>query len=501
MWTEQYSISFLIFLAVLLFFIIKQFKKTDSNKKLPPEPWKLPILGHVHHLIATQPHRALANMAEKLGPIVHLQLGEISAIVISSPSLAKDIMKTHDISFANRPKLQSTEIVAYNNIDIAFSPYGDYWRQMRKICVLELLSAKKVQSFRSLREQESWNLIESMAMKGSTSVNLTDKIMTMMNTIMCQVAVGSKCKDQVTLVALIDELGNLSSGFDVSDLFPSFKLLPLVTGTRNKLMKLRKKMDKILDNFISDHQERCAFKQANHENEDLLDVLLRLKNDVGLEVPITNDNIKAVILDMFGAGTDTSSVTIIWAMSELMKNPKIMKKAQTEIREVLKGKRKIHESDIQELAYLKLVIKETVRLHPPVPFLLPRECREKCEIGGYEIPIKTKVIINTWKLSRNPDYWVNPERFVPERFKESSISMMGTDFEYLPFGSGRRMCPGIMLGLANLDLPLAMLLYHFNWELPNNEAPEELEMTDSLGATLKRKNDLFLVPSPYNASH
>ncbi|XP_071718304.1 cytochrome P450 71AV8-like [Rutidosis leptorrhynchoides] len=496
----QYSISFLIFLAVLLFFIIKQFKKTDSNKKLPPELWKLPILGHVHHLIATQPHRALANMAEKLGPIVHLQLGEISAIVISSPSLAKDIMKTHDISFANRPKLQSTEIVAYKYTDIAFSPYGDYWRQMRKICVLELLSAKKVQSFRSLREQESWNLIESMAMKGSTSVNLTDKIMTMMNTIICQVAVGSKCKDQETFVAGINEVIHLSSGFDVSDLFPSSKLLPLVTGTRNKLMKLRNKMDKILDDIISDHQERRAGKRINHENEDLLDVLLRLKNNGGLEFPITEDNIKAVILDMFAAGTDTSSATIIWAMSELMKNPKVMKKAQTEIREVLMGKIKIQESDIQELDCIKLVIKETLRLHPPLPLLLPRECREKCEIGGYEIPIKTKVIINSWKIGRDPNFWVDPERFVPERFRESSVSMMGTDFEFFPFGAGRRMCPGMTLGLANLELPLAMLLYHFNWELPNNETPEELEMADSLGATLKRKNDLFLVPSPYNTN-
>ncbi|XP_071718299.1 cytochrome P450 71AV8-like [Rutidosis leptorrhynchoides] len=492
----QYSISFLIFSAGLLFFIIKQFTSIDTNKNLPPQPWKLPILGHLHHLVGSQPHRALGNLAKKLGPIVHLQLGEISAIVISSPYFAKEILKNHDISFANRPKLLSAEIVAYNYTDVAFSPYGDYWRQMRKICVLELLSAKKVQSFRSLREQESWNLIESMAVEGSISVNLSERVLTMVNTLMCKVAVGSRYKDPVTFIALIEEALHLASGFDVSDLFPSSKLLPLVTSTRRKLIKVRNKMDKILDDIISDHQERRTGIQINHENEDVLDVLLRLQNDGGLEFQITYDNIKAVILDMFGAGTDTSSVTIIWAMSELMKNPKVMKKAQTEIREVLKGKKKIHESDIQELEYLKLVIKETLRLHPPLPLLLPRECREKCEIGRYEIPIKTKVIINSWKLGRDPDYWVDPECFVPERFGESSVNMMGTEFEYLPFGSGRRMCPGMTLGLANLELPLAMLLYHFNWKLPNEETPEEFDMTDSFGATLKRKNDLFLVPCP-----
>ncbi|XP_071720521.1 cytochrome P450 71AV8-like [Rutidosis leptorrhynchoides] len=498
----QYLISFLIFFTNLLFFIINWFRTiNNTNDHLPPQPWKLPILGHAHHLIGSQPHIALANLAEKLGPIVHLQLGEISAIIISSPSFAKQIMKNHDISFANRPKLLSADIIGYNYTDIVFSPYGDYWRQMRKICVLELLSAKKVQSFRSLREQESWKLIESITNEVSTSVNLSDKVLTMVNTIMCKVAVGSRCKDQGTFIALIEDPIQFSSGFDVSDLFPSSKLLPLVTGTKNKFLKLRNKIDKILDDIISDHQERRAGKRINHENEDLLDVLLRLKNDGGLEVPITTDNIKAVILDMFGAGTDTSSVTLIWAMSELMKNPKVMKKAQTEIRKVLKEKIKIHESDIQELDYLKLVIKETLRLHPPLPLLIPRECREKCEIGGFEIPIKTKVITNSWKMGRDPDYWVDPESFLPERFMESSVNMMGTDFKYLPFGSGRRMCPGMTLGLANLELPLAILLNHFNWELSNQETPEEFDMTESFGVTLKRKNDLFLVPCPYSTNY
>ncbi|KAK1406630.1 hypothetical protein QVD17_42103 [Tagetes erecta] len=284
-------------------------------------------------------------------------------------------MKTHDLSFADRPRALVGEFIGYNYTGISLSPYGDYWRQIRKICVLELLSAKKVQSFQSIREEMSWNLVESITMHMSKTINLTKMITTMMNTIMCKVVVG-KCKDQELLLAMINEALYVSSRFYVSDLFPSIKILPLITGTRSKLMKSRNKLDKVFDQIIADQQERVASGQDNHENEDLLGVLLRLKYDGGLEFPLTFDNIKAVLLDVFGGGTDNSSVVIQWTMSELLKNPRVMKKAQAEVRRVLKGKTKIHESNIQDLNYLKLVIKETLRLHlegllPAIESLFP----------------------------------------------------------------------------------------------------------------------------------
>lgn len=251
----------------------------------------------MHHLTGALPHRALANLAEKLGPVFRLQLGEVSAVVISSSHLAKEVMKTHDLSFADRPKLLSAEIVAYNYKDIAFAPYGEYWRQIRKICTLELLSVKKVQSFRSIREQESWNLIESMAMAMQTSkiINLSEKTFTLLNSIIYRVAVGSRCNDQETLTALLEEVIVLSGGFDVADVFPSVKVLHVVSGVRSKLVKLHMKIDQILDNIVAEHQER---RKGGHiiDNEDLVDVLLRLKDDGGLQFPLTSDNVKAVIL-------------------------------------------------------------------------------------------------------------------------------------------------------------------------------------------------------------
>ncbi|KAI3676704.1 hypothetical protein L1987_86317 [Smallanthus sonchifolius] len=276
----------------------------------------------------------------------------------------------------------------------------------------------------------------------------------MFNTVISRIIIGSRRKDQVMLIALIQETMSLGGGFDVSDLFPSITLLPLITGTRKKMMKIREKMDAIFDSIILDYQERRVIGQNDHENEDLIDVLLRIKDDGGLQFPLAFDNIKVVLLDMFAAGTDTSSVTVEWAMSELMKNPRVMKKAQDELRHVFKGRAMIHESDIQELDYLKL----------------------NCEIGGYNIFVNTKVIINAWMIGRDTDYWIDAESFIPERFSNSSDNKIGTDFEYIPFGAGRRMCPGMALGLANAELPLARLLYHFDWELPNGATFEDLDM-------------------------
>nr|XP_009609752.1 premnaspirodiene oxygenase-like [Nicotiana tomentosiformis] len=201
--------------------------------------------------------------------------------------------------------------------------------------------------------------------------------------------------------------------------------------------------------------------------------------------------------DMFAAGTETSSSTIVWAMVEMVKNPTVFAKAQAEVREAFREKETFDENDVEELNYLKLVIKETLRLHPPVPLLLPRECREETNINGYTIPVKTKVMVNVWALGRDPKYWDDAETFKPERFEQCSKDFVGNNFEYLPFGGGRRICPGISFGLANAYLPLAQLLYHFDWELPTGIKPSDLDLTELVGVTAARKSDLYLVATPY----
>lgn len=200
---------------------------------------------------------------------------------------------------------------------------------------------------------------------------------------------------------------------------------------------------------------------------------------------------------MYLAGAETSATTTEWAITELVKNPRAMEKAQAEVRHLLAGKRKnIQEEDIKKLDYLKLVIKETLRLHPPAP-LIPREATQRIKIGGYDIPTEAKVLINAWAIGRDPNHWDNADCFLPERFQGSSIDFRGTNFKLIPFGAGKRICPGISFGIASVELALSQLLYYFNWKLPNGKKVEELDMTESLGMTPRRRNDLYVIATPY----
>ncbi|KAL2525483.1 Cytochrome [Abeliophyllum distichum] len=496
--------TFLLFIS-FIFLLVKGLKKLNSpnkNKKLPPSPWKLPLIGNMHQLVGAPPHHAMRKITNKYGPVVHLQLGEVPAIIISSREAAKDVLKVHDPACADRPESIGSKIMWYDYTDIAFSPYNEYWRQMRKLCILELLSTKNVRSFGSIRLDEAANLMKTIKSSSGKPINLTENIFSFNSSMTCRAAFGEVLKGKDTMILLMKEGTALAGGFELADFFPSSKLLQVMSWNKNRLWKMRGKLDAILDSVINQHKVNLATNKRGNGvlgGEDIVDVLLRLQQNGELSVPITNDNIKAVIFDMFSAGTETSSTTIDWAMAEMMRNPHVMAKAQAEIREIAKGKETFEESDVQTLKYLKLVIKETFRLHPPIP-LLPRACREECEVNGYSIPLKTKVMINIWALGRDPKYWPEAESFKPERFENNSVDFLGSNFEFLPFGAGRRFCPGMNFGLANIELPLAQLLYHFDWKLPKGMKPSEVDMSEGEGITVPRKNGLYLIPTPYNSS-
>ncbi|XP_071687334.1 premnaspirodiene oxygenase-like [Rutidosis leptorrhynchoides] len=497
----EFQISFLV-TVVIIFFLLKLLnitKKPNSSSKFPPPgPWKIPIIGNIFSMVSRQPpHHVLRNLARKHGPLMHLQLGEVSALIVSSPQVAKEIMIKNDVAFADRPEILAGKIIIYNNGDIALSPYGNFWRQLRKICTLELLSAKKVQSFSYIREEEVKFMIESIVSSSGSPINLSEKIYTLTNTITSRAAFGKIPKDQDLLIKMLHDFSIVAGGFDIADLFPSYKFLHVVTRMSSKMEKIHQNLDKILSNVIVEHEKDKENKKEVKVSEDLLDILFRLKDSGDLEFPISTDNIKAVILDVFSAGTDTTSSTVEWVMSELLRNPEVLKKAQAEVREVFKVKSLLQETKFQELKYLKMVIKETMRLHPSGPLLLPRECRESCEINGYVIPVKTKVIVNAWALGRDPEYWHDAERFIPERFEKSSIDFLGNNLEYIPFGAGRRMCPGILFAVANIEIILSNLLYYFDWKLPLGMKPEDLDMTEIFGSTIRRKIDLYPIAIPY----
>ncbi|CAN1149482.1 Cytochrome P450 71D10 [Linum perenne] len=507
---ELNLVSLAVVLPVLLFILMLLRTSSSSyskskQKQHPPGPWKLPIIGNIHQLLSggALPHHCFRDLAKRYGPLMHLQLGETSNVIVSSPEIAKEIMKTHDANFSNRPYHLQADIISYNMADLVFAPYGNFWRQLRKVCVLELLSPSRVKSFRSIREEENYNLVRGIvsssagAAGGSlnnTIINLSKMIFANTYTIVARAVFGKVCQDQEDFLPYCQQLIEIAGGFSISDLFPSVKLLQKITGIGPQMERLHLEVDKVLERILDEHKSRAGKSEAT----DLVDVLLQLQQQHDLGFSLTTNNIKAVILDIFLAGSETASTTVEWAMSQLLRNPIVMQKAQAEVRRVFAKKGKVDEDGLDELDYLKLIIKETLRLNPPVPLLLPRESNEPCDIQGYLIPGKTKVMVNVWAMGRDPSYWVDPEDFKPERFINSAIDFKGTNYEYLPFGAGRRMCPGITFAVPNVELPLANLLFHFNWELPDGANPLLLDMTESFGATVRRKNDLLLLPKQWN---
>ncbi|CAL8103474.1 unnamed protein product [Prunus armeniaca] len=478
------SLPLLTSLVILVTLIIcwKRFKSLTVRApilRLPPGPWKLPLIGNLHNLTGSLRH-SLRDLAKKHGPIMHLKLGQVSAIVISSPELAKQVLKTHETAaFSQRPTVLVIEVLFYNFSGIVFSLYNEYWRQMRKICVLELLSAKRVQSFSLIREEEAWNLVESISLSQGQPINLSEMIFSMQVSIIARSALGKKCKYQQEFGSLIKEAFILGEVLSLPDLFPSLKFLCHFTRTKPALEKIHRKIDRILDEIIDDHHELKRVKTnivapsttSNDEvlQEGLVHVLLQLQESGGPQFDLTTNHIKAVILDMYVAGAETSATTTEWAISELVKNPN---------------------SNGESTSW------ETLRLHPPGP-LIPREAAQRIKIGGYDIPTEAKVLINAWEIGRDPKHWDNADCFLPERFQGSSIDFRGTNFELIPFGAGKRICPGISFGIASVELALSQLLYYFNWKLPNGKKVEELDMTESLGMTSRRRNDLHVIATPF----
>ncbi|CAN6226492.1 unnamed protein product [Urochloa humidicola] len=470
-----------------------------SALRLPPSPWSLPVIGHIHHLAGgALPHHAMRDLARRLGPLMLLRLGEIRVLVASSADAAREIMRTHDLAFSTRPMSPMGKILlGEGSYGIVFAPYGDGWRQLRRICTTELFSARRVRSFRAVREDEVRRLLRSVAAAAASSVtvNLSEMVSAYVADASVRAIIGSRFRDRETFLRLLEKRLKNVPAQSLPDLFPSSRLAMLLSPAPRLFRSQREEMMAFIDTIIHEHQENRASSGVDGDEEDLLDVLLRIQKEGELDPPLTTENIKAVIIDIFGGSSETSATTLQWIMAELMRNPRVMRKAQDEVRRVLSGLEIVTEESLAELRYLPLVIKEALRLHPPAPLLIPRECRSPCQVLGFDVPAGVMVLVNAWAIGRDPMHWDAPEEFMPERFEGSGVDFKGTDFEFIPFGAGRRMCPGIGFGLANMELALACLLYHFDWELPDGVVPGELDMTERLGITTRRRSDLVLVPT------
>ncbi|EMS64391.1 Cytochrome P450 71C2 [Triticum urartu] len=287
----------------------------------------------------------------------------------------------------------------------------------------------------------------------------------------------------------------------VLDYFPGLaKVGVLARLVFAKTNQLKRKWDELLDKIIDGHVSKASAQeqhpehdqQEDQEETDFVDVLLDLQEEYNL----TREHIKAILMDMFVAGADTSYIVLECAMAELMRKPNLMTKLQAEVRQKTpKGQQMVTEDDLGNMAYLKAVVMETLRLHPPLPLLLPHLSMAECDIDGYKVPAETRVIVNAWALGRDPGSWEAADEFMPERFVDIvSLDFKGRDFQFLPFGAGRRMCPGINFGMASVEIMLANLVYCYDWELPDGMRQVDLDMTDVFGMTMRRKEKSFLIP-------
>ncbi|KAK2992724.1 hypothetical protein RJ640_025227 [Escallonia rubra] len=465
---------------------------------LPPSPPKLPIIGNLHQL-GKLPHYSLWKLSHKYGPVMLMRLGRVPTLIVSTPATAKEVLKTHDLDCCTRPLSNSQKKISYNFLDLAFSPYGEYWREMRKLCVVELFTNKRVQSFWYVREAEVAHMISKIAKSYPNPVEMSDLCFNLTNSVICRIAFGTSHRSNQfeygELKGVIDDAMAVLSGFAAADFFPSMGwLIDVIMGQHSRIERCFKNFDAFFQKVIDEHLDPA---RPTPDHEDITDAMLGLAERTTI-IKLNNQHMKAVLVDIFLGAVDTSSVTMVWVMAELIKNPRVMKKVQAEIRSCIGKKPKVDESELDKLKYFKLVVKETLRLHPPASLLIPHETIRHFKLNGYDILPKTRVIVNAWAIGRDPEMWENPNEFYPERFEGKSVDYKGQNFEFLPFGSGRRMCPGINMGLMSVEFTVANLLHCFDWELPAGMKSEELNMDEEFGLNIRKRVPLYLVPIKHN---
>nr|XP_043614144.1 labd-13Z-ene-9,15,16-triol synthase, chloroplastic-like [Erigeron canadensis] len=499
---NELAIVLVVTISAIMFAILwyKLTASSNGEPPLPPGPRSLPIVGYLPFL-SPDLHKQFTNMAHSYGPIFKFHLGRKLHVVINTIELAKEVVRDQDEAFSNRDITVAASVLTYGGQDIAMSKNDSNWRNLRKIFVRELLSNKNLEACGSLRKDEVRKTIKNVFSKIGTVVDISKIVFLTEASVITNMVwkntsyngpEGSHLEDELQMVTshIVDIFGKPN----VSDFFPSLAWLDIQGVKRNMKMQLDK-LEQILTSIIEDRiktNEKRSQDGVGHEGgRDFLQMLLDLK-DQKHATSLSITQIKALLVDTMVGGTDTTATLAEWAMTEIMQNHDVMSKVQEELAKIVGGNNIVEESHLSQLEYLEATIKETIRLHPVLPFLLPRSPSQDCIVGGYTIPMGCTIFLNVWSIHRDPRYWDKPLDFNPDRFLTDKCDYNGNNLKFFPFGSGRRICAGIPLAERMQMLILASLLHSFDWSLPTGE---EHDLSEKFGITLRKRKPLMAIPS------
>ncbi|XP_077234203.1 cytochrome P450, family 76, subfamily G, polypeptide 1 [Tasmannia lanceolata] len=497
--------SLLVALVLCVWALVMEWchRRSLALGQLPPGPRAWPVVGNLFQLGFGHPLESFARLAQEHGPIMFLRLGSMNTVVVSTAQAAQDMFVNHDMALAGRKIYEAMKGKHGNDGSLITAQYGSHWRMLRRICTLEFFTKSRLDEMCGVRQRCVDHLVRDIEEKGGV-VDLGQLLFSMAFNLIGNLMFSRDVLDPGSKKGA-EFFYHARSAMEIAAIPNVADFLPLLRWFDPQ--RIRKKMDyhveralNIAEGFIEERMERNGSEGGESNGKmDYLTVLLEFEGN-GVEEPAKFSSwiINHLIFEMFVAATDTTTSTLEWAMAELLRNPQTLIKVQAELRRVVGLDRKMEEKDAEDLPYLKAVVKETLRLHPPLPFLVPHKAMSPCKMLGYYIPQETQILVNVWAMGRDPKSWEDPLAFKPERFMQlSHIDFKGHHFEFLPFGSGRRMCPAVPLASRLLPLALGSLLHSFDWVLADNLRPEAMDMSKRMGMTLKKAVPLRVLAKPY----
>ncbi|XP_038905529.1 3,9-dihydroxypterocarpan 6A-monooxygenase [Benincasa hispida] len=512
--TSQFWCFWFIIAFLLHLFLKKHLPKPKPSSlggpTPPPSPPALPLIGHLH-LLTPVLVTSFQALARRYGPLIELRLGASKCVVVSNAAVAKEILKTHEHNFLSRPEFGASEYFIYRGSRFVMAQYGPYWRFMKKLTMTRLLSPPQLAVSTAIRSDEIAKLMERIEgnSRENKPIDMRLEFTTLTNNIISRMVLSTRCcggKDEAQEIKdLAWRINMLAGKLSLGDILGPLKVFDF-SGNGKKFVKTLKRFDELVEKIMKEHEAANNGDGDEERRRDLLDILLEIYKDPNAEMKITKNDIKSFLLDLFMAGTDTTATAILWAMGELLNRRESLQELRKEITSVIGNKKMVEESDLPNLPYLRAVVNETLRLHPSAPIII-RECLDDCNINGLLIKAKTRVLVNAYAVMKDPESWSDPDKFLPERFLKGSLDNIGThrmemkgqNFRYIPFGSGKRGCPGASLALLVFPCAIATMVQRFDWKT-SGDGSGNIDLTPGSGFAAEMATPLFCYANPIHGS-